>query len=56
MASENYCATPRQVIDSKWWPETGPNRRRRPFQGCRTIQLSGPESADVLEGKGVMFR
>jgi hypothetical protein len=33
MASENYCATPRQVIDSKWWPETGSNRRRRPFQG-----------------------
>jgi hypothetical protein len=22
-----------EVIDSKWWPGTGSNRRRRPFQG-----------------------
>jgi hypothetical protein len=28
-----------QVIDSKWWPETGSNRRRRPFQG-RALPLS----------------
>jgi hypothetical protein len=27
------------VIDSKWWPETGSNRRRRPFQG-RALPLS----------------
>jgi hypothetical protein len=25
----------------------------QPFQGCRTIQLSGPESADVFDGKGL---
>jgi len=25
------------------------------FQGCRTIQLSGPESADVIEGKAFML-
>jgi hypothetical protein len=28
-----------QVVDSKWWPETGSNRRRRPFQG-RALPLS----------------
>jgi hypothetical protein len=39
MASENYCGALRQVIDSKWWPETGSNRRRRPFQG-RALPLS----------------
>ena len=26
-------------IDKKWWPETGSNRRRRPFQG-RALPLS----------------
>jgi hypothetical protein len=28
-----------KFIDSKWWPETGSNRRRRPFQG-RALPLS----------------
>jgi hypothetical protein len=37
-----------QVIDSKWWPETGSNRRRRPFQGRLAMALSGLESADVV--------
>ena len=27
----------------------------RLYQGCRTIQLSGQESADVFEGKAVML-
>jgi hypothetical protein len=44
-----------EVIDSKWWLETESNRRRRPFQGCRTIQLSGSESADLFEDKAFMF-
>jgi hypothetical protein len=34
------------------WPK---GDRRRPFQGCRTIQLSGQESADVFEDKAFMF-
>jgi hypothetical protein len=28
-----------KLFDSKWWPETGSNRRRRPFQG-RALPLS----------------
>jgi hypothetical protein len=39
MASENDCGTLRQIIDFRWWPETGSNRRRRPFQG-RALPLS----------------
>ena len=38
-----------EVIDSKWWPGTGLNRRRRPFQGRLARQLSGLESADIIE-------
>ena len=32
-----------------WWPETGSNRRRRPFQGLLSIALKRLESADVIE-------
>src|ERR1700678_2018879 len=39
MASENSHGFCWQVVDSKWWPETGSNRRRRPFQG-RALPLS----------------
>ena len=39
MASENRRRNLWQVIDFKWWPETGSNRRRRPFQG-RALPLS----------------
>ncbi len=39
MASENFRSTRSKSIDSKWWPETGSNRRRRPFQG-RALPLS----------------
>src|SRR5271169_3575652 len=39
MASENSRGFCWQVVDSKWWPETGSNRRRRPFQG-RALPLS----------------
>jgi len=35
-----------------WWPETGSNRRRRPFQGCLPSKLSGLESMEVVEGMG----
>jgi len=42
-----------EVIDSKWWPETGSNRRRRPFQGLLPIDLSGLESADDIDTKDV---
>ena len=38
-----------KVIDSKWWPETGSNRRRRPFQGRLASELSVLESADIVE-------
>ena len=34
---------------SKWWLETGSNRRRRPFQGRLAMELSGLESADIIE-------
>jgi hypothetical protein len=34
-----YARALAQVIDSMWWPETGSNRRRRPFQG-RALPLS----------------
>jgi hypothetical protein len=44
---------PRKAIDSKWWPETGSNRRRRPFQGLLPMDLSGLESADQIETKAV---
>ena len=33
-----------------WWPETGSNRRRRPFQGCLPSMLSGLGSVEVVEG------
>jgi hypothetical protein len=33
----------------KWWPETGSNRRRRPFQGCLAMQLSRLESAEMID-------
>jgi hypothetical protein len=33
----------------KWWPETGWNRRRRPFQGRLASNLSSLESADIIE-------
>ncbi|MCU1261108.1 MAG: hypothetical protein JWO80_3993 [Bryobacterales bacterium] len=49
MASQNDCGTRPQVIDSKWWPGTGSNRRRRPFQGRLASELSGLESADIIE-------
>jgi hypothetical protein len=39
------------LLSIKWWPETGSNRRRRPFQGCRTMQLNGLESADIFESE-----
>ena len=32
-----------------WWPETGSNRRRRPFQGLLPVVLSGLESADIID-------
>jgi hypothetical protein len=32
-----------------WWPETGSNRRRRPFQGRLASELSVLESADIVE-------
>jgi hypothetical protein len=35
-------------------PGTGPNRRRRPFQGRLAIALSGLESADIIETISVM--
>ena len=53
MASENYCARLCKLIDSKWWPETGSNRRRRPFQGPLPMDLSGLESADTIDTKDV---
>ena len=34
-----------QGFRSKWWPETGSNRRRRPFQG-RALPLSYLALAD----------
>jgi hypothetical protein len=42
------------VIDSKWWPETGSNRRRRPFQGRLAMELSGLESADMIDAISIM--
>jgi hypothetical protein len=30
---------PSKLLIRKWWPETGSNRRRRPFQG-RALPLS----------------
>ena len=38
-ASLRACWDFLQIVDSKWWPETGSNRRRRPFQG-RALPLS----------------
>ena len=37
----------------KWWPETGLNRRCRPFQGRLAMELSGLESADMIETTSV---
>ena len=37
-----------------WWPETGSNRRRRPFQGRLASELSGLESADMIDAISVM--
>jgi len=31
------------------WQETGSNRHRRPFQGRLASELSGLESADIIE-------
>ena len=41
------------IIDSKWWPETGSNRRRRPFQGRLAMDLGRLESAEIIETKAV---
>jgi hypothetical protein len=41
------------TYDSKWWPETGSNRRRRPFQGPLPMDLSCLESADPIETKAL---
>jgi hypothetical protein len=38
-----------KAIDELWWPETGSNRRRRPFQGRLAMELSGLESADIID-------
>src|ERR1035438_4183585 len=37
----------------RWWPETGSNRRRQPFQGCLPIALNGSESMEVSGGESV---
>jgi len=37
-----------------WWPETGSNRRRRPFQGCLAMQLNRLESAEVIDDIALM--
>jgi hypothetical protein len=39
------------VVDFRWWPETGSNRRPRPFQAPLPMDLSGLESAEVIETK-----
>ena len=36
----------------RWWPETGSNRRRRPFQGRLPSMLSGLGSMEVKEMMG----
>ena len=41
------------VLASFRWPETGSNRRRRPFQGSLPMDLSRLESADPIETKAV---
>ena len=33
----------------RWWPETGSNRRRQPFQGRLPSMLSGLGSMQVVE-------
>jgi hypothetical protein len=38
-AQQNIPLNHPKAIVSKWWPETGSNRRRRPFQG-RALPLS----------------
>jgi len=57
-----YSSRPRNInswITAKsfrmWWPETGSNRRRRPFQGLLAMELSGLESADVIDVISVMI-
>jgi hypothetical protein len=35
-----------------WWPETGLNRRRRPFQGLLPDSISGLESMYLIENGG----
>jgi hypothetical protein len=40
----------------QWWPETGLNRRRRPFQGLLPSFLSGLESAEMIEDKGLISK
>src|ERR1700722_3338981 len=42
-----------KLLIFKWWPETGSNRRRRPFQGPLPMDLSRLESADPIETKAV---
>jgi len=37
-----------------WWPETGSNRRRRPFQGLLPKTLTDLESADIIEKKRLL--
>ncbi len=43
-----------EIIDSKWWPETGSNRRRRPFQG-RALPLSYLANSRTVRALGVLF-
>jgi hypothetical protein len=45
------CRPTLRTADFKWWPETGSNRRRRPFQGRLAMELSGLESADAIDMK-----
>ena len=45
----SFREVPPKLLIWWWWPETGSNRRRRPFQGRLASELSGLESADIIE-------
>jgi hypothetical protein len=49
MVSQNYCRTLRQVIDSKMVARDGIEPPTPAFQGRLASELSGLESADMIE-------
>ena len=51
--AQNFNSLASAKLFIMWWPGTGLNRRRRPFQGRLATELSGLESADMVDAISV---